>query len=194
MKIFIISLFIVFISFQNSFSQLSAIDSLIAMQRDSLVQIKLIKFREGGIERNLEMNGISTDSLINSAYKYLAIPHCMGGNGKTTKNQDGKVCIDCSGLLYATFTDLGIKTGVHSSQEMARYGKIIADTGQIRKGDILFFVRSYHSNNPDLVITHSAIAIGDGKMIHTSANNGVEVIPINTSYWRSRIIFATRIF
>jgi murein DD-endopeptidase / murein LD-carboxypeptidase len=194
MKIVNILFLAVILSIQNSFSKLSVIDSIISIQSDSLVQTKLIKFKAGGVERKLETGFITPDSLVFSAIKYLETPHCMGGNGKTTKNSKGTSCIDCSGLLYASFLDLGIIINVHSSQEMAHYGKIIADTSQIQNGDVLFYIKSYNSKNPEIVITHSAIAIGKGRMIHTSASNGVEIIPINTGYWSSRFIFATRIF
>lgn len=192
-KIFAI-LVIVLGSSQYFYSQSSAIDSIIYCQSDSNVKRKLIKFKAGSIEKRFDMDNITPDDIIISASKYLYSPHCMGGNGKTTKTSKGKPCIDCSGLLYSTFSDLGINPGVHSSQEMARYGKIFSDTSKIQKGDFLFFVKSYKSGNPEIVITHSAIALGDGRMIHTSASNGVEIIPIKTYYWSSRFIFATRVF
>jgi murein DD-endopeptidase / murein LD-carboxypeptidase len=194
MKDLFLLLILSFLSYQCSFSQNSLLDSIIAVQADSLLQIKLLKFKAGGIEKVLVTNSLKANDFVDAAMKYIGTPHCMGGNGKTTKNSKDRKCIDCSGLLYATFSDLGINTGVHNSQEMARYGKIIADTAQIQKGDILFFVRSYNSSNPEIVITHSAISLGNGKMIHASASKGVEVIPISTSYWATRFIFATKVF
>ncbi len=179
---------------QKFYSQNSTIDSIIISQSDEAVKSKLKKFKNGGIEKTLNLGTNTPDDVVNSAVKYLYIPHCMGGNGKTTKSKKGKPCIDCSGLLYTTFSDLGVDPGVHNSQEMARYGKIFNDTNKIQKGDILFFVKSYKPGNPEIVITHSAIALGDGRMIHASASNGVEIIPINTSYWSTRFIFATRVF
>jgi cell wall-associated NlpC family hydrolase len=172
----------------------SIMDSIIRCTTDEAVRNKLKRFEKGGIEKILLLDTITADDLVNSATKYLSLPHCMGGNGKTSKNSRGRTCIDCSGLLYLTFIDLGINPGVHSSQEMARYGKIIADTSLIQKGDLIFFVKSYKPGSPDIVITHSAIALGNGMMIHTSASNGVEMIPIKSEYWSSRFIFATRIF
>jgi cell wall-associated NlpC family hydrolase len=181
------------ISLKTAFAQNPVLDSIIAIQNDSLLRIQLKNFELGGIEKTIALNGISADSFLTAAARYLGTPHCMGGNGKTTANQSGKICIDCSGLLYASFCDMGINLTIHNSQDLARYGKLIADTAQLRKGDLLFFIKSYHPKNSTIVITHSAIVMGDGRMIHTSAQNGVEIIPIKTQYWSSRFIFATRL-
>jgi lipoprotein Spr len=176
------------------FSQNSKLDSLIIAQPDSALRAKLINFEKGGVEKQLDLSSLISDSLINSARKYLGMPHCMGGNGKTSKRKNGKVCIDCSGLLNASFNDIGIKLNIHSAQELARFGKIITNTSQIQKGDLLFFIRSYKSSNPNIVVTHAGIYVGDRKMIHTSASNGVEIVRTDGEYWDSRFIFATRIF
>jgi murein DD-endopeptidase / murein LD-carboxypeptidase len=193
MKYFFGISFFFIVSFEAA-SQSVLIDSLIYAQTDSVVKAKLINFEKGGVEKQLDLSSIVSDSLINSARKYLGMPHCMGGNGRTSKRKSGKPCIDCSGLLKASFNDIGVKLNIHSAQELARYGKIITDTSQIQQGDLLFFIRSYKSSNPEIVITHAGIYIGDGKMIHASASNGVEIVRTDGEYWGSRFIFATRIF
>lgn len=194
MKFFFCTLFLSVVALTEIYTQNSVIDSLINAQSDSVLRGKMIAFKNTGIEKPLNVGFISADTLIGSAKKYLGMPHCMGGNGKTSKKQNGRKCIDCSGLLYATFNDLGLKVDIHSAQELARFGKIITDTAQIQKGDLLFFVRSYGTTKQGIFITHAAISLGNHQMIHTSASKGVEITRTDSEYWGSRFIFATRIF
>ncbi len=150
---------------------------------DTVLVSKLKKFRASGIEKQLELDSIFIDTLIASAEKYIGTPHCMGG--------DSKKCIDCSGLLLASFRDVNVKTP-HGSEAMAHYGKIIATQDSLRRGDLVFFVNTYNTKK---VITHSGIYLGEGKFIHTSSRKGVIVTDLFYSkYWQDHYIFGTRIF
>jgi len=118
---------------------------------------ELKDFMDAGTEKVLDTRNVTPVEIITTARKYLGVPHCMGG---TTMK-----CIDCSGLLVAVFASHGIQLP-HNSEEQARYGKIITGTESLKKGDIVFFIRSYETTH---FITHSGIYIGNNKFIHTSA-------------------------
>jgi cell wall-associated NlpC family hydrolase len=139
-------------------------------------------FMDAGIEKKLDTHGATPDAIIKTAQKYLGVPHCMGG---TTMK-----CMDCSGLLVTVFATHGIKLP-HSSEEQARYGRIITGMEKLKKGDMVFFIRSYRTNQ---FITHSGIYTGDGKFIHTSSSNGVTVTSLKDPWWSERYLFATRVF
>ncbi len=124
---------------------------------------KLKEFMDAGTEKVINTRNASPDEIISTARKYLGVPHCMGG---TTMK-----CIDCSGLLVTVFGKYGIKLP-HNSEEQARYGRIIKDMNDLKKGDLVFFIRSYKTSN---FITHSGIYIGDNKFIHTSSTIGVTI-------------------
>lgn len=143
---------------------------------------KLKKFLDSGTGKSLDIKKASPDDIINTARQYLGTPHCMGGTSKK--------CIDCSGLLLVVFAKYGIHLP-HNSQEQARYGKKISRMDDLKKGDLVFFKKSYNTSN---YITHSAIYIGDNKMIHTSANDGVIITSIDDNYWQPKFVFGTRIF
>jgi lipoprotein Spr len=143
---------------------------------------KLKDFMDTGIEKELNTSNASPDEIIKTARQYLGVPHCMGG---TTMK-----CMDCSGLLVAVFGKYGIRLP-HNSQEQARYGRMIAGTDKLKKGDLVFFIRSYKTSN---FITHSGIYLGDNKFIHTSTSNGVTITPLNDPWWKGKFIFGTRIF
>jgi cell wall-associated NlpC family hydrolase len=98
-------------------------------------------------------------------------------------------CMDCSGLVYTVFAKHGIILP-HNSEDQARYGKIISGIDKLRRGDLVFFVRSYKTRN---LITHTGIFLGNNQFIHTSSKNGVTVTSINDPWWKEKFIFGTRV-
>jgi lipoprotein Spr len=143
---------------------------------------KMDDFISAGIEKTIDTHDASPDEIINTARQYLGVPHCMGG---TTMK-----CMDCSGLLVTVFADHGIELP-HSSEEQARYGRVISKMEDLRKGDMVFFIRSYRTSH---FITHSGIFLGDNKFIHTSSSNGVTITSLDDPWWNERFLFATRVF
>ncbi len=126
--------------------------------------------------------GGEIDEIIETARKYLGVPHCMGG---TTMK-----CMDCSGLLVTVFARQGIQLP-HNSEEQSRYGKKITGMDELKKGDLVFFIRTY---NTDHFITHSGIYVGDNNFIHASSESGVTITSLSNPYWKVRFVFGTRVF
>lgn len=142
---------------------------------------KLNDFLNSGTEKDLNTRTASADEIIETAGQYLGVPHCMGG---TTMK-----CMDCSGLLVTVFVRHGI-TLPHNSEEQARFGKIINRIDELKKGDLVFFVRTYETSH---FITHSGIFAGSNKFIHASSKNGVIITSINDPWWNQRFVFGTRV-
>lgn len=143
---------------------------------------KLNSFIKGGVEKKLNTTNATPNKIIKTAEKYIGVPHCMGG---TTSR-----CMDCSGLLVTTFAAYNISLP-HSSEEQARYGNIIYDTQSLRRGDLVFFTRSYKTSK---FITHSGIYLGNNKFIHTSTKLGVTTTPLDDPWWKEKFVFGTRLF
>jgi len=99
-------------------------------------------------------------------------------------------CMDCSGLLVTVFASHGIRLP-HNSEEQARHGRIINGISQLRRGDLVFFIRSYQTSR---FITHSGIYIGNDRFIHASSTNGVTITSLNDPWWNEKFIFGTRLF
>ncbi len=142
---------------------------------------KLNDFLNSGTEKDLNTKTASADKIIETAEQYLGVPHCMGG---TTMK-----CMDCSGLLVTVFARLGIILP-HNSEEQARFGKIINRIDELKKGDLVFFIRTYEISR---FITHSGIFTGSNKFIHTSSKNGVILTSLNDPWWEQRFVFGTRV-
>ena len=142
---------------------------------------RLEEFMAAGIENPAGKPGVTPEAIIATARGYLGVPHCMGGT--TAK------CMDCSGLVFRVFAANGIVLP-HSSEEQARFGRIIQDRTSLMPGDLVFFFRTYTTSR---VITHSGIWLGDGSFIHTSSSLGVTVTKLDEPYWKERYLFGTRI-
>jgi cell wall-associated NlpC family hydrolase len=140
------------------------------------------RFMNGGIERNLDTGRKKPKQIIRTAEKYIGTPHCMGG---TTKK-----CLDCSGLTYISFAKHKIEIP-RNSQEQARYGRIISNPADLKKGDLVFFTKSYNSS---AYITHVGIYLGNNKFIHASTSKGVTETSIDDPWWSQRFVFGTRVF
>jgi cell wall-associated NlpC family hydrolase len=143
---------------------------------------KLDDFISAGTEKVIDTHDATPDEIIKTARQYFGVPHCMGG---TTMK-----CMDCSGLLVTVFAIHGIQLP-HNSEEQARFGRVITEMEDLRKGDMVFFIRSYRTSH---FITHSGIFMGDNKFIHTSSSDGVTVTSLDDPWWNERYLFGTRVF
>ncbi|MBN1187733.1 MAG: C40 family peptidase [Bacteroidales bacterium] len=160
------------------------IEELISQYKEEEEVVRKLKqFKEDGYEKKLNIGDNTSDDLIEIAKSYLGTPYKWSGTSKKG--------LDCSGLLFASFRDLGVGCP-HSSQEIARYGQIIIEKDDLVPGDLLFFIGTYQSNI--VLITHSAIYLSEKQFIHTSSKNGVEIQNMDTDYWKDKFLFGTRVF
>lgn len=125
--------------------------------------------------------------IIESGKRYLDLPYVWGG-----RSADG---LDCSGFVGQSYSLNGIFLQ-RDTDEMSNTGRIIGLPGwtdAMLPGDLLFFTGSRR------LITHVAIYMGDGKVIH-SLGSGVQIQSIDpddvdyAERLHSRFIFAKRIF
>ncbi len=167
----------------QKFKAKSEFDVVLSYVTNKELKQQLEIFRKGGIERKLSLNTKNPDTIIKEARRFLGTKHKMGGTNKKG--------MDCSGLLKVSFAKAGASLP-HSSHEQGRYGKVIAHTKDLQKGDLVFFINTYRSKN---LITHSGIYLGDGKFIHASSKKGVSIANVNDPYyWKDKYIFGTRVF
>lgn len=97
------------------------------------------------------------DSIIANARGLLGIKYKWAG-------ETPERGVDCSGLIRYVFAKLGIDLP-HSSAELAKLGGTVeVDTAAMRPGDLLVFSRPQSKR-----ISHVAMYVGDGMMIHASA-------------------------
>lgn len=102
------------------------------------------------------------------AYSLVGSPYIMGANGPYG--------FDCSGFVQYVYSRLGIYISRSSSTQL--YDGVAVSYSDILPGDIINWG---YSNG---VSTHSALYVGNGKMIH-AANPSMGVIISDVGYWLS---------
>jgi len=162
-------------------SQLSELESY--FESDAVLKSKFRTFKNGGIEKDLNVSYSIMQRIITTAKTYLGTRYLFGGTNKSG--------IDCSGLLYVSFKENGITNIPRIAQEFARLGSIIINTNDIKSGDLVFFTNTYKTSK---LVTHAGLCIGNGEFIHSSSSKGVMISRVNDPYyWRKKFLFATRV-
>lgn len=128
-----------------------------------------------------EVRPVSTQSnsnIVNVAKNYLGYRYRYGGNSPTTG-------FDCSGYVHYVFSKSGIEVG-RTIISQKNSGKRVSRNA-MAPGDILIW-----SHRRDGYPTHSAIYIGNNKMIHAAnARFNVEIRDLST--WIGRIVDIRRV-
>ena len=145
---------------------------------------KFNDFKEGGYEKSFNLSKEILESVIDSAKLYIGVPNKVGGISRDS--------IDASGLIYVSLKSNSVANFPRIAQDMARYGDIITDAEDLKRGDLVFFFNTYEINR---LITSVGIYLGDGKFLNSSSKEGVSISDINDPfYWKQKFIFGTRIF
>lgn len=91
---------------------------------------------------------------------------------------------DCSGLVTYSFS----KAGVNLPRTAAQMYNAGTKVTSLQPGDLLFYATSGGKK-----VTHVAIYLGNGQMIHSATSKGVSIASLNNPYWKPRFIGAKRI-
>lgn len=109
--------------------------------------------------------------LVQLAKSRIGMPYVMGAAGP--------YAFDCSGYIHWLYTTTG-KAYYQRGSAQSLYSLCAPiSREELRVGDLLFFTRTYSSRNK---VTHAAMYIGDGLMIH-AAGNRVQITPLSDGYW-----------
>lgn len=120
----------------------------------------------------------TADAIIREARARLNATYQYGAEGPDR--------FDCSGFTRFVFKRNGYNLPRTSSSQAA-YGSFVSRTN-LRKGDLLFFRTGGGG------ISHVAIYMGDGKMIHaTNPRNDVTISSLSERYWSERYAGARRV-
>jgi probable lipoprotein NlpC len=124
--------------------------------------------------------------VISQARTYTGTPYRSGGN-----TYEG---IDCSGLVCAAFSSVGLKMPRVSWQQ-SEVGREV-DVPEIRPGDLVFFVPE---SGKEGYVSHVAIvtevrAQNDIRFIHASSSRGVREDNLYSNYFKGRFVKALRPF
>ncbi len=139
----------------------------------------------------------SIESVIAAGMKYLGTPYEYGSSRDDTRT------FDCSDLLRQMFKDaLGITLPADSRGQgdyVRDKSSVTTDWRQLKRGDLMFFM-DYKGTSASLYtgkkpfsskISHAAIYLGDGKVLHTYSkeSGGVRTDSIAGKHWEYRFLY-----
>ena len=112
--------------------------------------------------------------LMAEATKYIGYPYVWGGSTPQTS-------FDCSGFVCWSYTQSGVyNLGRTNAQGIYNKCVIVTDP---KPGDLVFFHSTYSTSN---LVTHVAIYVGNGQMLH--AGKPIGYANMNTNYWQSHFL------
>lgn len=128
-------------------------------------------------------NSTKQEKIVFTAKNYIGTPYKWGG---TTKKG-----MDCSGLIYTSFTKNNVNIP-RTTEGLTKVGKKIP-LKKAALGDFLFFktVKSKKTNHVAMVIENKNNNI---KFIHSTTSKGVIISSIKEKYWRNSYTHTIRVF
>ncbi len=117
-------------------------------------------------------------TIVSIAYKYNGYRYRYGGSSPSG--------FDCSGFVYYVYRQAGIAIGRDTNAQYNSGTRV--SFNNLQPGDIVLFSNTYRRG-----LSHAAIYIGGGKIIHAvNESVGVTVSNLNSSYWRSHFTTGVR--
>jgi peptidoglycan DL-endopeptidase CwlO len=96
-----------------------------------------------------------SQKVVDFAKQYVGIPYVPGGESLETG-------ADCSGFTQSIYKHFGVKLP-RSANNQSKVGTLVSPE-ELRPGDLMFFKTADYAP-----VTHVAIYIGDGKIVHASS-------------------------
>ncbi|MCS7459047.1 C40 family peptidase [Paenibacillus doosanensis] len=151
----------------------------------------------GSSNNNTSTNTSATvTKIINAGKKYLGTPYEFGSSRSNTKT------FDCSDFVRQAFKDGAGITLPSDSRQQADYvkklGNTTTDWHNLKPGDLMFFMdykgtskSAYPTNKSNQRISHVAIYLGNGQVLHTYSkeSGGVRIDSIEGKHWEYRFVF-----
>lgn len=117
-----------------------------------------------------------------TALRYKGVPYKYGGNTHAG--------MDCSGLLFRAFSDVG-KSFMRSSYEQAEVYPTVSKS-KIEVGDLVYFKigktsRINHTGIVTKIVSRDVILF-----LHSSSSAGVREDNLYSNYWKPKFVKVTR--
>lgn len=121
--------------------------------------------------------------IITFGKKYLGTPYKFGASTSTTKY------FDCSSFTKYIFGHYGV-TLPRTSAAQAKVGKAVSKAN-LQVGDLVFFSSGSRATGKN--VTHVAVYMGNGKILHTYGSPGVTISDLNSGNWKKTYLKARRV-
>ncbi|GGG12001.1 C40 family peptidase [Paenibacillus aceti] len=125
------------------------------------------------------------DELISYAKRFMGVPYEFGA-----KPYEQSKTFDCSSFTQHVFKQFG-ESLPRLAREQAQRGSSVSRS-QLQPGDLLFFSVPGRFES-DKIVGHVGIYIGNGEMIHTWGDPGVQISSVDQGYWKEHLLSMRRI-
>lgn len=115
--------------------------------------------------------------------KYLGTRYVFGASTSTTRY------FDCSSFTKYIFSKYGVNLP-RTSVAQSKVGRAVTKAN-LRVGDLVFFSSGSRANGSN--VTHVAVYIGSGKILHTYGSPGVTISSLNSGHWERTYLKARRV-
>lgn len=142
----------------------------------------------GGVEaapvQQAESTAVSKGTqVVNYGKKFMGTPYKFGASTSTTK------VFDCSSFMKYIFKKYGV-TLPRTSAQQSKVGVAVSKSN-LRAGDLVFFSSGSRSTGKN--VTHVAVYMGSGKILHTYGKPGVTISNLNSTFWKKAYVKARRV-
>ncbi|KWX77636.1 hydrolase [Paenibacillus riograndensis] len=121
--------------------------------------------------------------VVNLGKKYMGVRYEFGAPTSSTRT------FDCSSFTKYIFGKYGVKLPRTSSAQ-SKVGKAVSKAN-LKVGDLVFFSSGSRANGSN--VTHVAVYIGSGKILHTYGSPGVTISDLNSGNWKRTYLKARRV-
>lgn len=128
---------------------------------------------------NLSETVVDNCGLRKTIDTYVGIPYKYGGVDRRG--------LDCSGLVYRVFKDLGYDDFVRTSSEVMYSMGTPVSKRKIQPGDLVFFKKRGKIN-------HVGIYMGNREFAHSSSTIGVSYTTLDNEYFKNKFVGARRLY
>ena len=182
LPIFIISIILFFVFFDSQNKTLEK-----KLNSNDTLLLKFKEFKKGDIEKEINFSSELIEGVIDTAKNYIGTPNKIGGGDYDS--------MDASGLVQVSLEKNKLLKFPRRAEEMARYGEIITDVEDLKKGDLVFFFDTYTTKS---LITSVGIYLGNNEFITSTSKKGVSINKMDNptftdNYWMEHFFYRTRI-
>jgi len=121
--------------------------------------------------------------VVNYGKTFMGTPYKFGASTSTTK------VFDCSSFMKHIFKKYGV-TLPRTSAAQAKVGKAVSKSN-LKAGDLVFFSSGSRATGKN--VTHVAVYMGNGKILHTYGKPGVTISNLNSGTWKNTYLKARRV-
>ncbi|OKP92463.1 C40 family peptidase [Paenibacillus sp. P32E] len=122
-------------------------------------------------------------SIVNLGKKYMGVRYDFGASISSTRS------FDCSSFTKYIFGKYGVNLP-RTSVDQSKVGRAVSKAN-LKAGDLLFFSSGSRANGSN--VTHVAVYMGNGKILHTYGSPGVTISNLNSGNWKRTYLKARRV-